>query len=73
LTGSGSRLLQSGGLGLLLLEEEAGSLDAATGSGSLRLSVLDLRDDGIEPSMEGSSLGVVRHDGGTGQRTDGGG
>jgi hypothetical protein len=29
LTGSCSRLLQGGGLGLLLLEEEAGSLDAA--------------------------------------------
>jgi hypothetical protein len=65
LTGSGSRLLQGGGLGLLLLEEEVGGLDTATGSGGLRLSVLDLHDDGIEPSTEGSSLGVVRHDGGT--------
>jgi hypothetical protein len=60
LTGSCSRLLQCGGLGLLL-EEEAGGLDAATGSGSLRLGVLGLLDDGLEPSTEGSSLGVVRH------------
>jgi hypothetical protein len=59
--GSGSRLLQGGGLGLLLHEEEAGGLDAATGSGSLHLDVLGLLDDGLELSTEGSSLGVVRH------------
>jgi hypothetical protein len=57
----------------LLLEEEAGGLDAATGSGGLRLSVLDLLDDGLEPSTEGSSIGVVRHGGSTGQRTGGDG
>jgi hypothetical protein len=61
LTGSGSRLLQDGSLGLLLCEEEAGSLDAAMGSGSLRLGILNLLDDGLEPSTEGSSLGVIRH------------
>jgi hypothetical protein len=61
LTGSSSRLLQDGSLGLLLSEEEAGSLDAAMGSGSLRLGILDLLDDGLELSTEGSSLGVIRH------------
>jgi hypothetical protein len=45
----------------LLREEEAGGLDVATGSGGLRLSVLGLLDDGLEPSTEGSSLSVVRH------------
>jgi hypothetical protein len=57
----GSRLLQGGGLGLLLLEAEAGSQDAAMGSGSWRLDVLGLLDDGLEPSVEGNNLGVVRH------------
>jgi hypothetical protein len=70
--GSCSRLLQGGGLGLLFLEEEASGLDAATGDGGLRLSVLGLLDDGLKLSMEGSSLGVVRHGGCTGQRTGGG-
>jgi hypothetical protein len=70
---SGSRLLQGGGIGLLLSEEEAGGLDAATGSGGLSLGVPGLLDDGLEPSMEGSSLGVIRHDDRTGQRTGGGG
>jgi hypothetical protein len=52
-----SCLLQGGGLGLLLLlEEEAGGLDAATGSG-----ILGLLDNGLESSMEGRSLSVVRH------------
>jgi hypothetical protein len=69
--GSCSRLLQGSCLGLLL-EEEAGGLDAATGSGGLRLGVLGLLDDGIEPSTEGSSLGVIRHGDRTGQRTGGG-
>jgi hypothetical protein len=64
-------LLQGGGLGLL--HEEAGGLDAATGSGGLCLGVLGLLDDGLESSMEGSSLGVVRHGDRTGQRTGGGG
>jgi hypothetical protein len=68
--GSGSRLLQGNGLGLLL--EEAGGLDAATGSGDLHLSVLDLLDDGLEPSAESSSLIVVWHDDHTRQRTDDG-
>jgi hypothetical protein len=58
LTSSGSCLLQGGGLGLLLLKEEVGGLDAATGNGGLRLGVLD---DGLEPSTEGSSLGVIQH------------
>jgi hypothetical protein len=66
--GSCTHLLQGGGLGLLL-EEEAGGLDTATRSGGLRLGVLGLLDDGLEPSTEGSSLGVVRHGGRTGQRT----
>jgi hypothetical protein len=39
-----NRLLQGGALGLL--EEEVGGLDAATRSGGLRLSVLDLLDNG---------------------------
>jgi hypothetical protein len=55
-----SRLLQGNGLGLLL-EEEAGGLDVATGSGGLRLDVLGLLDDGLESSTESSSLIVVRH------------
>jgi hypothetical protein len=59
--GSGSHLLQGGGLGFLLREEEAGGLDAATGSGGLRLDIIDLLDDGLEPSTEGSNLGVIRH------------
>jgi hypothetical protein len=71
LTGSCSRLLEGGGFGLL--EEEAGGLDATTGSGGLLLGVLGLLDDGLEPSTEGSSLGVVRHGDRTGQRTGGGG
>jgi hypothetical protein len=49
--------------------EEAGDLDAAMGSGGLCLSVLDLLDDGLEPSTEGSSLGVVWHGDCMGQRT----
>jgi hypothetical protein len=69
--GSNSRLLQGGSLGLLL-EEEVGGLDAAMGSGGLRLDVLGLLDDGLEPSAEGSSLCVVRHGDRTGQRTDSG-
>jgi hypothetical protein len=72
LMGSCSRLLQGGGLRLLLLEEEAGGLDTATCSDGLRLSVLILLDDGLEPSTEGSSLGVVWHDDRTGQRIGGG-
>jgi hypothetical protein len=64
--GSGGHLLQGGGLGLLLLEEEAGGLDAVTGSGGLRLGVIGLLDDGLESSMKGSNLGVVRYGGGTG-------
>jgi hypothetical protein len=73
LTVSCSRLLQGGGLGLLLLEEEEGGLDAATGSGGLRLGILGLLHDGLELSTEGSSLGVVRHGDCTGHKTDGGG
>jgi hypothetical protein len=73
LTGSGSRLLQGGGLGLLLHKEEAGDLDAATGSGSLCLGVLSFLCDGLEPSTKGSNLGVVWHGDRTGQRTGGGG
>jgi hypothetical protein len=46
LTGSGSHLLQGDGLGLLL-EEEAGDLDAATDSGGLYLGVLSILDDGL--------------------------
>jgi hypothetical protein len=72
LTGSCSRLLQGSGLGLLL-EDEAGGLDAATGSDGLRLGVLSLLDDGLEPSTEGSSLDVVRHGDRTRQRTGGDG
>jgi hypothetical protein len=70
--GSCSRLLQGGGLGLLLLEEEAGGLDTTTGSGGLRLGVLGLLDNDLEPSTEDSSLGVVRHGDRTGQRTGSG-
>jgi hypothetical protein len=65
--GSGSHRLR------VLLEEEEGGLDVATGSGGLRLGVLDLLDDGLEPSTEGSSLAVIRHGDRTGQRTGGGG
>jgi hypothetical protein len=50
-----------------------GGLDAAMGSGGLRLGVLNLLDDGLELSTEGSSLGVVRHGDRTGQRTGDGG
>jgi hypothetical protein len=64
------RLLQGGGL--RLLEEEAGGLDAATGSDGLPLGVLGLLDDGLEPSTKGSSLGVVRHGDRMEQRTAGG-
>jgi hypothetical protein len=64
--GSGSHLLQGGGLGLLLLEEEAGGLDAVTGSGGLRLGVIGLLDDGLESSTEGSNLGVIRYGGSMG-------
>jgi hypothetical protein len=67
----GSRLLQ--GDGIELLREEASGLDAATGSGGLRLDVLGLLDDGLEPSTEGSSIVVVRHGDRTGQRIGGGG
>jgi hypothetical protein len=69
MTGSGSRLLQGGGLGLLFLEE-AGGLDAATGSSGLRLGILGLLDDGLEPSTEGNSLGVVRHGDRTGREPE---
>jgi hypothetical protein len=48
-----------------------GGLNAATGSGGLRLGVLGLLDDGLEPNTKGSSLGVIRHGDRTGQRTDG--
>jgi hypothetical protein len=43
------------------------------GSGGLRLGVLGLLDDDLEPSMKGSSVGIVRHGDCTGQRTGGGG
>jgi hypothetical protein len=56
LTGSCSHLLQGGGFGLLILEEETGGLDAATRSDDLRLGVLSLVDDGLEPSTEGSEI-----------------
>jgi hypothetical protein len=53
-------MLQGGGFGLLLLlEEEACVLDAVMGIDGLCLSVLSLLDDGLEPSTEGSSLGVI--------------
>jgi hypothetical protein len=58
--GSCCRLLQGGGRGLLL-EEEAGGLDATTGIDGLRLDVLGLIDDGLELSTEGNNLGVVRY------------
>jgi hypothetical protein len=45
----------------------------STGSGGLRLGVIDHLDDGPEPSTEGSSLGVVRHGDRMGQRTGGDG
>jgi hypothetical protein len=45
----------------------------AMGSSDLRLGVLGLLDDGLEPSMEGSSLGVVRHGDRMRQRTGNGG
>jgi hypothetical protein len=67
--GNDSRLLQGGGLGLLIREEEAGGLDVVTGSGELRLGILSLLDDGLEPSMVGSSLGVIWHGDRMGQRT----
>jgi hypothetical protein len=54
-----SHLLQGSGLGLLL--EEAGGLDVVMGSGGLRLGVLGLLDNGLEPSAEGSNISVVRH------------
>jgi hypothetical protein len=47
-----------------------GGLDAATCSGGLRLGVLDLLDNGLEPSTEGNNLSVVWHGDRTGQRTD---
>jgi hypothetical protein len=68
-----SRLLQGGGLGLLLLEEEASGLDAATGSSGLRLGVLGLLDDVLLPSMEDSNLGVIRYGDCMGHRTGCGG
>jgi hypothetical protein len=40
-------------------------------SGGLRLIILGLLDDGLVLSMEGSSLGVIRHGDRTGQRTGG--
>jgi hypothetical protein len=43
----------------------------ATRSGGLRLDVLGLLDNGLEPSTEGSNLGVVRYGDRTGQRTTG--
>jgi hypothetical protein len=43
----------------------------ATGSGGLRLGVIGLLDDGLEPSTEGSSLDVVWHGDRTRQRTSG--
>jgi hypothetical protein len=46
----------------------SGGLDMATGRDGLCLSILGLLDDGLEPSMEGSSLGVVRHGDCTGQK-----
>jgi hypothetical protein len=70
LTDSCSRLLQGGGL-RLLLEEEADDLDAMTCSDGLRLNVLSLLDDGLEPSTEGSNLGVVRQGDRTWQRIGG--
>jgi hypothetical protein len=42
-----------------------------TGSGGLRLDVLGLLEDGLDPSTEDSSLGVVRHGDRTEQRTGG--
>jgi hypothetical protein len=69
LTGSCSRLLQGGGLGLL--EEEAGGLDAATRNGGLRLGVLGLLDDDLESSTDGSNLGIVRYGDRMGQRIGG--
>jgi hypothetical protein len=54
LTGSVSRLLHGGGLGLLL-EEEAGDLDAVMSSSGLRLNGLCLLDDGLELSTEAAA------------------
>jgi hypothetical protein len=51
----------------------SGGLDAATGSGGLRLDVLGLLDDVLEQSTKGSSLGVGRHGDHMGQRIGGGG
>jgi hypothetical protein len=50
-----------------------GGLDAVMGSGGLRLGILGFLDDGLEPSTEGNSLGVVQYGDRTGQRTGGGG
>jgi hypothetical protein len=44
----------------------------ATCSGGLHLGVLGLFDDGLEPSKECSSLGVVQHGNHTWQRTSSG-
>ncbi len=54
---------------LMHREKLVEGLNAAAGSGGVCLGVLD---DGLEPSTEGSSLGVVRHGDRTGQRTGGG-
>jgi hypothetical protein len=64
--GSCSRLLQGSGIGLLL-EEVAGGLDVTMRSSGLFLGVLGLLNDGLEPSTEGSNLGVVRHGDRTGR------
>jgi hypothetical protein len=42
LSGSGNHLFQGGGLGLLFLKEESGSLNGAMCSSSLLLGVLSL-------------------------------
>jgi hypothetical protein len=42
------------------------------GSGSLRLDVLGLLDDGLKPNTEHSSLSVVRHVDRTRQKIGGG-
>jgi hypothetical protein len=46
-----------------------GGLDAAMGSGGLRLCVIGLFDDGLEPSTKGSNLSVVRHGDRTGRES----